>query len=380
MRHAIPFDKNWKEIVTYLASDFIAFFIPDLYRIIDFSVEFEHLEQDFFSVLEQNDQQHQRKKTTDKLIKVKLLDDTTHYLFIHIEFQGEKGQNIAERMYRYYRRIEEKHGNAITALVIYTAHTVPKQHNEYVCEYFGSGIRYKFNTYQVRKQSEATLLASDNPFALVVLENLCVINTKGDAQRRFEYKKHLLELAERANYTREQAMFLHFFVLELMILPEDLEDEIRKQNSHHLNINPMKHTKNSHRILDRVIQHEFGVSMFQAMKETRTAQKEARTAQKEAEAAHRKVELAEKKARQEVLAAEKRAKEAEIAREKAELAEKRAKEADQKAKEQADETLKNTIIRSYQKLGLSIPQIVELTEQTIDKVESVLVSAKLIEK
>ncbi|HNI45321.1 MAG TPA: hypothetical protein PK230_11535, partial [Chitinophagales bacterium] len=84
MRHAIPFDKNWKEIVTYLASDFIAFFIPDLYRIIDFSVEFEHLEQDFFSVLEQNDQQHQRKKTTDKLIKVKLLDDTTHYLFIHI--------------------------------------------------------------------------------------------------------------------------------------------------------------------------------------------------------------------------------------------------------------------------------------------------------
>ena len=207
------------------------------------------------------------------------------------------------------------------------------------------------------------MLASDNPFALVVLANLCVINTKGDAQRRFEYKKHLLELAERANYTREQAMFLHFFVLELMILPEDLEDEIRKQNSHHLNINPMKHTKNSHRILDRVIQHEFGVSMFQAMKETRTAQKEARTAQKEAEAAHRKVELAEKKARQEVLAAEKR-----------------AKEADREAKEQADETLKNTIIRSYQKLGLSIPQIVELTEQTIDKVESVLVSAKLIEK
>ncbi len=93
-------------------------------------MEFEYLEQDLFSVLEQNNQQHQHKKTADKLLKVKLLDTTTHYLFIYIEFRGEKGQDIAEQMYRYYRRIEEKHGNAITALVIYISHSVPKHNNE----------------------------------------------------------------------------------------------------------------------------------------------------------------------------------------------------------------------------------------------------------
>ena len=182
-------------------------------------------------------------------------------------------------------------------------------------------------------------------------------------------------MADRANYTREQALFLHFFVSELMILPEDLEEEIQKiqeHNSDHSKTIQMKHSEHTRRMLDRIIQNEFGVSMLQTIEEIAAIKKENRAVQKEAKAAQkevRKAELAEKKARQEALAAEKQTR----------AAQKEA-EAAQKAKEQLEEALKNTIIHSYQKLLLSIPEIVELTGQTSHMVETVLANAKLIEK
>ncbi len=175
------------------------------------------------SLLEQKDKANKRKKTIDKLVKVKLLDQTTHWIYVHTEFQGANGQNICERMYRYYRRIEERYGSEITALVIYTGTSVPKVNNEYSKTFFQTTITYKFRTYEVRKQSVAELENSTNPFALVVLANLHIINTKKDAQQRLEYKKRLFELTEKANYTNTPALFLHYFVSELMLLPDDLE-------------------------------------------------------------------------------------------------------------------------------------------------------------
>jgi hypothetical protein len=59
----IPYDKNWKEITTQLTSDFIEFFLPDLFKMIDFSVSFEHLEQELHSLLEQKDKANKRRKT-----------------------------------------------------------------------------------------------------------------------------------------------------------------------------------------------------------------------------------------------------------------------------------------------------------------------------
>jgi hypothetical protein len=270
----IPYDKNWKEITTQLTSDFIEFFLPDLFKMIDFSVPFEHLEQELHSLLEQKDKANKRRKTTDKLVKVKLLDHTTHWIYVHTEFQGANGQNICERMYRYYRRIEERYGSEITALVIYTGTSVPKVNNEYRKEFFETTIIYKFRTYEVRKQSVTELENSTNPFALVVLANLHVINTKKDAQQRLEYKKRLFELTEKANYTKTQALFLHYFVSELMLLPDDLEEEFDNfsQSSTKLTTNNMKLSQRTKDLTDAMAIGAFGISVTEAQNQMLTTQ------------------------------------------------------------------------------------------------------------
>jgi hypothetical protein len=199
-------------------------------------------------------------------VKVKLLDHTTHWIYVHTEFQGANGQNICERMYRYYRRIEERYGSEITALVIYTGTSVPKINNEYRKEFFETTIIYKFRTYEVRKQSVTELENSTNPFALVVLANLHVINTKKDAQKRLAYKKRLFELTEKANYTKTQALFLHYFVSELMLLPDDLEEEFDNfsQSSTKLTTNNMKLSQRTKNLTDAMAMGAFGISVTEA--------------------------------------------------------------------------------------------------------------------
>ena len=213
MQQRTAYDQNWKEIVTHLTAEFIEFFFPELFALIDFSIEFEFLEQEFYTILEQADEKDKgkhKKRYTDKLVKVYLKNGEIEYIFVHIEFQGDKGQDIAVRMYRYYRRIEEKLNKNITAIVIYTSANVPKVNNCYKNEHFGTEISYKFNTYQIRKQSETELLKSSNPFALVVLANLYVIQTKQDDPQRLIFKKKLYELAFAANYSEAQSVWNSF--------------------------------------------------------------------------------------------------------------------------------------------------------------------------
>lgn len=293
MRLSVSYDKSWKEVVTHLTDDFIAYFFPELYQLIDRSVPYEFLEQELFSVLEQKDSYHKRRKAADKLVKVQLLDHSLYWILIHIEFQGDKAQDVAARMYQYYRRIEEKYGNTITALVIYTGNTVPRQKNEYRSEYFGSGIRYRFNTYEVREQSETDLLQSTNPFALVVLSNWYVLHTKSDARKRFLYKRKLLALAQQANYTKEQALFLYYFVAELMTLPEDLADELSQITHQHTlnkkNNTDMKHSRHTREHINALAINEFGVEVMAAAAKIEKADKRAETEAKRAEKASHKL-------------------------------------------------------------------------------------------
>ena len=176
----IPYDKNWKEITTQLTSDFIEFFLPDLFKMIDFSVPFEHLEQELLSILEQKDKANKRRKTTDKLVKVKLLDQTIHWIYIH------------------------------------------------------------------------------------------VINTKKDAQQRLEYKKRLFELTEKANYTKTQALYLHYFVSELMLLPDDLEEEmdtIYTKSSFISTNKDMKYSQRTLNMADAMARGAFGISVTEAQEQ-----------------------------------------------------------------------------------------------------------------
>lgn len=57
----------------------------------------------------------------------------------------------------------------ITAIAIFTGGKSQKTPGAYSYDFLGTKLSYKYNTFHIADYSEATLLAMDNPFALVVL-------------------------------------------------------------------------------------------------------------------------------------------------------------------------------------------------------------------
>jgi predicted transposase YdaD len=69
------------------------------------------------------------------------------------------------------------------------------------------------------------LESSSNPFAIVVLAHLKVIETKGNVEQRKAWKFRLAKMLYERGYERQEILDLYRFVDWAMILPEALERE-----------------------------------------------------------------------------------------------------------------------------------------------------------
>ncbi|HNI43132.1 MAG TPA: Rpn family recombination-promoting nuclease/putative transposase [Chitinophagales bacterium] len=255
----IPFDKLWKSITTEHFTDFLAMFLPDLYEQIDFAVKFSFLEQELESVIV-----NKNLRKADKLVGVHLKNGEEKWVYVHIEFENSANTNIKERMYNYHTCIKEKYGQEITAIVLYTGRKIPQQYNYYFKEVFGTSITYRFNTYAIIQQDEAVLKSNPNPFAIVVLANLYVLQTYHNYPKRLELKEHIYRLARERGYPDEKTHRLIIFLSELIQLPEDLEEQYRTYITHPQKVdNKMYLTKKSLAIADAILEAEYGKTYTQ---------------------------------------------------------------------------------------------------------------------
>ena len=327
----IDYDSHWKEIIGEFFEDFTAFFMPDLHKAVDFTRPVEFLEQELLDIFKTK---YKGKRINDKLVKVYLKDGTEKWVFIHIEVQATFEKDFAERMFSYYTLIYNKYElKNITAIAIFTNSKVPKNHNHFTHSLFGTTISYKFNSYKIRDQKEVELLKSNNPFALAVLANLYVVKTNRKYDKRLIQKERLFELAKKAGYDEKKLIRLLIFVRNLMVLPEDLEFQFSSHINNTLQIeNIMLLNEGDIRLLEAISVAICG----KTPEEWRNAEvkKILETEVKKA------VEAAEIEAKKAVEAAEIEAKKA------VEAAEIEAKKA---VEIEAENKLKRSIIRYYEK-------------------------------
>jgi hypothetical protein len=217
-------DLLWKDLVTEFDTEFILFFFGKLlHDSIDFSVAPEFLEQEFNDVFTGN---IPTKKIADKIIRYRLKNGKTKIIILHIEFQGQFDKNFPERMHWYFMYIATKYGTTdITALAIYTGTRKPKVYNCFTMTNFGTKLTYEFNTYVIREQKVATLLASENPISVAVLAALYMIKAGKNDFQRLEFKKKVVEVALAKNFDRHKSFRLLNFVRHLMTLPSNLQKE-----------------------------------------------------------------------------------------------------------------------------------------------------------
>jgi len=226
-RIQIDYDTQWKIIISSLFPEFIKFFLPQAYRLIDFNYPVEFLEQELHKLIA--DKYKEGKVINDKLAKVRLKSGEDKWILIHIEVQSSYESDFAERMFTYFYRIYDRHNQKITAIAIYTGSKNPKKFDRYEYNFLGTEMLYKFNVYKITSQKEKKLLASNNPFALVILASQYLLKSEKDDEKRYSFKRKLIKLSKDRNYKNEQIVSLLRFVDMILRLPAEMEMKFEQE-------------------------------------------------------------------------------------------------------------------------------------------------------
>jgi hypothetical protein len=216
----VDFDTYWKEILD-LIEPATRFFLPALHQQVDWSIDYISLEQELRNLYERK---KGRVKRTDKLFRFKLLNGEDHYLLFHLEIEAYPTALFPERMFEYFIRHRFKYSNTpITMLAIFVGKKPVEALDAYSFDCFGTECTFKYNTFSVATQPEMELLQSDNPFALVILANLYVIQSKGDIELRIRLKRKLLKHIASSNFSSEIVRNIFNFAVHFITLPPEEE-------------------------------------------------------------------------------------------------------------------------------------------------------------
>jgi len=219
MEQEMP-DLLWKEIIEDLFEDFIEFFLPELYKEIDFNEGYEFLDQELANIV---DKTLKGKKMSDRLVKVYLKDGRENWILAHLEVQGYKEDKFEERMFKYFYRIYDKYNQKIVALSIFTEGNKDYKPDDFKYDLHGTKLDYQYNVYKILEQSEEDLLNSDNPFAMVVLAGLYSLKSKNEEQKKYKFKIKLLRLLLNKGYKNDKVYNIFEFLDGILFLPTDLE-------------------------------------------------------------------------------------------------------------------------------------------------------------
>jgi len=221
-------DSFWKEVLEVLFREFIQFFFPKIYRDIDFGKGYQFLDKEFQQITKRS---KARKKIVDKLVRVYLKDGKETWLLIHIEIQGQKEKNFAKRMYMYNYRIFDKYQKDVISLALLTDNDPNYLPDVYELRRWDFHHVFKFPlakiidyiNYDFEKEYKR------NVFSLIVQAYLKTMETEGDDQTRYRWKRQFILLLYELGFTHETLVQLYRFIEWIMILPDPLEDRLYEE-------------------------------------------------------------------------------------------------------------------------------------------------------
>lgn len=122
------FHAVWKSMLEAFGIEVVELLFPEIFNEIAWELRTESFDQELFEIQKVLDQDSAEKIISDKIIKVRLKNQNSKILFIHVEIQCYSSEEdvFGERMFRYFCRIwdkfrykyEDKSG--IVGAVIYT--------------------------------------------------------------------------------------------------------------------------------------------------------------------------------------------------------------------------------------------------------------------
>ncbi|MGH9846853.1 MAG: DUF4351 domain-containing protein [Blastocatellia bacterium] len=218
-------DGAWKEILNDHFEKFVAFFFPRIHAEIDWSRGYVFLDKELAKLGRRHTQ---GKKLADKLAQVWLKDGSEVWVLLHVEVQGQVEEDFNLRVYVYNYKIVDRFGVEVISLAVVTGSVGRAKLGRYETGRWGCRMVFDFPVAKITdwRGREAELEASDDPFAMVVLAQLRVLEAKGDAAKKYDAKRGLIRLLFQRGWQRPQVESLLRFIDRLIALPEDLEDRL----------------------------------------------------------------------------------------------------------------------------------------------------------
>jgi hypothetical protein len=219
------YDSPWKEAVEHYFPEFIEFYFPEAIAQIDWSKEPIFLDQELRAVVQDAEL---GKRFVDKLVRVTLLNGDEKWIYIHIEVQGTRQTEFAERMFVYNYRLYDRYQRPIASMAV-----LADEHANWRPDYFSYGvlgsetsIRFPIAKLTDYHDKVNELLTADNSFAIVTATHMLTQRTRKNDEERYQAKRLLVRLLYQRNWDKQRVIDLFSVIDWMMRLPEELEQQL----------------------------------------------------------------------------------------------------------------------------------------------------------
>lgn len=220
------YDSPWKELLDRYFEAFIGFFFAESHAQIDWTRGFEFLDKELQKITADA---AIGRRAVDKLVKVWLKSGEQLVVLSHCEVQGQHEPDFEKRIYVYHHRISDRFDERVATFILLTDRHRGWRPKEYRYEALGTRLSLKFSVAKIldyRNRWEE-LEQNRNPFAIVVMAHLRLIETARNDRKRLEWKLILTKMLYDRGYSEREVIDLFRFLDWMFFLPEDLQREYR---------------------------------------------------------------------------------------------------------------------------------------------------------
>jgi hypothetical protein len=215
------FDNAWKEALDHLFEPFMAFFLPEAHREIDWSRTPEMLDKELQQITPES---AQGRRVVDKLVKVWRTNGQDEWVLVHIEVQSQPETEFARRMFIYNYRLFDHYNRKVASFAILGDNRPAWRPDRFGYELWGTKVGIEFAAAKLLDYAvgEEALEANANPFAVVVLAHLKTLELAHHDEARRAAEVRLVKGLYERGFTAEQVRQLYRMIDGMMDLPKPL--------------------------------------------------------------------------------------------------------------------------------------------------------------
>ena len=216
------YDSPWKVALKNFLPQGMELFFPQSYQQIDWSKKVSFLDTNLENLIKDSETGN---KIADCLVEVNLLNGQEVYLLLHVEVQGDRDTNFAERMYLYNSAIYSRYRKKVTSFAILADVNKDWLPEPFRYSYLGGETLLRYPTVKLLDYNLEALQASSNPFAPIVEANLKTKVTTNDLNTRLTEKVRIIKGLYQRNFTKDEIIQLFRAINWMMQLSDELQLE-----------------------------------------------------------------------------------------------------------------------------------------------------------